>query len=360
MMSIPPNIFSMPHIFSMPRRVLCLAVAGLCAGGAGWAQKIPLAQAAQRSAEVTTLTAPGSPSFHLSATLASGGESGMDGTIEEYWVSAKKWRRTLRTPDFSQTTIVNGGVYYEKDEGDYYPASLRVLVQALLQPMPEQLVQALSQSKVKLNLFPGAPRANVCDENQMRTGVPPAVNSIMVSVCFAGDPPAVSSIRGPGYDVVFKDREAFGELMVAMDVISGSSPETKWEARMDDLSPLTEIDETLFAAPENTPEARRLGLVLANEEEARQIFKKLPDLDWPAVHQGRASGVVTVYVSTDATGHVREAWPLSSDNLEIGAAACAQVLNWNLGTRNPAEKNYQMETYFTFAFPTPVAGGKSK
>jgi len=143
-------------------------------------------------------------------------------------------------------------------------------------------------------------------------------------------------------------------------VISGASPETKWEAKLNDLSPLTEIDETLFAAPENTPETRRLQVVLASEEEARQLFKKLPDPDWPAVHQGRTSGVVTVYVSTDATGRVREAWPLSSDNLEIGAAACAQMLNWNLGTRNPAEKYYQFETYFTFAFPTPVAGAKAK
>jgi hypothetical protein len=179
-------------------------------------------------------------------------------------------------------------------------------------------------------------------------------------VCFAGDTQAVSSITGPGYNVVFKDREEFGKLLVAMDVISGASPETKWEAKVNDLSPLTEIDETLFAAPENTPEARRLGFVQATEEEARQIFKKLPDPDWPAVHQGRTSGVVTVYVSTDATGHVREAWPLSSDSLEIGAAACEQILNWNLGTRNPAEKNYQFETFFTFAFPTPVAGGKGK
>jgi hypothetical protein len=40
--------------------------------------------------------------------------------IEEYWVSPTKWRRTIESPEFKQTLVVNGTDIWEKDIGDYF------------------------------------------------------------------------------------------------------------------------------------------------------------------------------------------------------------------------------------------------
>ncbi len=330
-----------------------------------FAQKIPIREVAQHSAEITNLTVQSSAPFHLKASVSSGADPTRQGVIEEYWLSPTQWRRTIETDGFSQTTIVNGKTHYEKNVGDYFPSALRVISESLLQPIPDSLQQALSQSKVKLKFNPGlSAKAEYCDANLSRTGTPPAENSVLLSVCFSGDPASISSIAMPGYHVEFKDRQPFGKLLVARHLTSGSMPETNgsavttgptvtvWEARITDLSAISEPDESLFFAPKNTPEARRFKLFQTDEQEARQQFKNLPKLDWPAVHEGETSGVITIYVSLDKTGRAREAWPLRSDNPEISVAACEQMMDWRFGEGHETGRFVQLETLFTFFFQT--------
>jgi hypothetical protein len=164
----------------------------------------------------------------------------------------------------------------------------------------------------------------------------------------------------PGYTVEFKERQAFGKLLVARHLTSGSSPETLWEAHVTELSPIAVPDETLFAAPENTPVAQRFWLVQVSEQDARQAFKSLPAIVWPAVRQGKTSGVITVYVSLDKNGKVRETWPLSSDNPEISDVACKQIRGWTLANVQPNGTFRQLETLFTFSFQTPPIGSDGK
>jgi hypothetical protein len=291
--------------------------------------------------------------FHLKASVSSG--AGIQGEIEEYWISPVKWRRTIRTPAFSQTTILNGESFYEKNEGDYFPSALRVIADALLQPIPRKLQEALSQSRVNLVFYPGLARVNYCDSNQVKTGTPPAVGEFLISVCFAGTPPTISSIVMPGYSVEFKDRLPFGKLLVARNLSSGSSPATKWEAHVVELTTIQAPDESLFMTSETTPASQRFRLFQVSEQEARQVFKNLPPIVWPEVRQGKTSGVVTLYVSLDKNGKPREVWPLNSDNPEISAAACEQIQEWNFGDGHPTGKFVQFETVFTFAFVTQKA-----
>lgn len=316
------------------------------------AQKTPIRDVAKQSDELTALTAPSSVPFHLLAALSTG--SGGQGSFEEYWVSATKWRRIIRTPEFSQTTIVNGDTYYEKNEGDYFPPALRVLTGALLQPVPDRLQTALSRSKAALTFYPGLKHASICDAGQVKTGTPPAQNEVFIRVCFAGDPATVSTIVMPGYSVEFKDRQPFGKLFIARSLVSDSSPETKWQAQITQLERITAPDETLFAAPEQTPIEQRFQVVQVSEDQARQVFKNLPVLVWPAVHSGKTKGVLSLYVSLDRSHKVREVWPLNSDNPEISDAACEQIKNWKFGTGDP-QKFVQLETIFTFAFDTQKA-----
>lgn len=57
--------------------------------------------------------------------------------IEEDWVAPDKWRRTITTPDFNQSLIVNGDKVSEVFTGDYYPFWLRYAVTAIFDLVPQ-------------------------------------------------------------------------------------------------------------------------------------------------------------------------------------------------------------------------------
>ena len=112
--------------------------------------KIPLADAAQRAIQQSSLTSPDGKPFHFHASIEETAEPGSDyqAKIEEYWVSPSKWRRTIESPDFSQTLIVDGDVVYEKDDGDYFPYWLNEFLTALFDPLP--MMKGLQQSNAQI------------------------------------------------------------------------------------------------------------------------------------------------------------------------------------------------------------------
>jgi len=60
-------------------------------------------------------------------------------------VSPEKWRRSIQSPGFAQTLIVDGDKISEQDTGDYYPFWLRELVTALVDPLP--MVESLKRTE---------------------------------------------------------------------------------------------------------------------------------------------------------------------------------------------------------------------
>jgi outer membrane biosynthesis protein TonB len=62
---------------------------------------------------------------------------------------------------------------------------------------------------------------------------------------------------------------------------------------------------------------------------------------------------MSVYISNDRAGHVREAWPLASDNPALDDAAKEQVLHWQYKPYSNGGPS-QMEAVLTFAFTTRI------
>ena len=79
---------------------------------------------------------PSSIPFHLKATITGEGDPDSKTLVEIYWVSEKKWRRTIQSEDFSQTLVVNGDKVSEEDSEDYSPIGLQTLVTAMVDPKP--------------------------------------------------------------------------------------------------------------------------------------------------------------------------------------------------------------------------------
>lgn len=313
-----------------------------------------LSDIAQRAASNSTLTDTDGQPFRLRATIVetTNPESSYRGEVEEEWVSPSKWRRTLKSPEFSQTIIVNGEKYYEEDKGSYYPSWLRNLVTTMFEPLP--MLDSLKKSSTVVT-EPTGPNSGSCARFQSRTGAPPAQNSVYTVICFSGRPLVVSSIVTPGIGVEFGDYKAFGKKQVARRLSSDPESGTHIEAKVVELSALSSPDDALFAGPDDTPQANRIRAFQVQETTAWSMLLDKPGIQWPTVRSGKTSGVLSVFMCADRTGQVREVWPLSSDNAGLDDSVRAQVAKWHF---KPAVANgvpVQMESILTFAFGVSVA-----
>jgi hypothetical protein len=163
--------------------------------------KVSLADAAQHAVEQSSLTSPDSKPFHLRATLAENGEPGSDyqAKIEEYWVSRKKWRRIIESPEFSQTLIQNADRVFEKNTGDYYPHWLNTFVTALFNPLP--MLDILKKTDSSIPKPHGSEGSTTCGDLHSRMD--------RWVICFEGSHALLSSVFMKGYGAEFKEYRSF-------------------------------------------------------------------------------------------------------------------------------------------------------
>ena len=94
----------------------------------------------KKAVERSTLNQIGTKPFHLKAELAPSREqdkdSGRTGEVEIWWASPDRWKRELRSSEFHEIEIVNGGRDWQKTEGDYFPEWLRETAAQLVNPVP--------------------------------------------------------------------------------------------------------------------------------------------------------------------------------------------------------------------------------
>jgi len=158
----------------------------------------------------------------------------------------------------------------------------------------------------------------------------------------------------PGYDAQFKDYRDFKNKRVARLFVIDPEPGTTIEANITGLDTLTSPDESLFAVQEPTPAMERIGRIHLSEATVRGLSEYTPDILWPSVRSGKTSGVLSMYISVDRSGHVREAWPLNSDNAGLEDPAREQVMKWRLKPAKMHDVPVQIETVLTFAFSTKI------
>jgi hypothetical protein len=130
--------------------VLLAAMLGLSTlGQADDAEKV-----IKKAVERCTLNQAGTKAFHLRAVLAPSLDrdrgSNRTGQVEYWWVSPTQWRREVRSPEFHQIAIVNGGKEWQKNEGGYFPEWLRETSVALVEPVPslEEVLKQVDEADV--------------------------------------------------------------------------------------------------------------------------------------------------------------------------------------------------------------------
>lgn len=309
---------------------------------------ISLSEAAGNALKQSQLTLPGSPTFHLTAKIVNSDNHGSPHTaeIEEYWLSPQNWRRRTESPGFSQTMIVEGDKVSEQDTGDYYPLWLRNLVTGIFDPLPmfEQLDHFKGQVEV-----PDEADDIACLNFAVPSGIAPVRTSLPYAFCFQGTHALLQQVVTPSYKAQFEDYKPFNGRMVARRIKTDLGSGTVLTATITALDQSVPSDRSLLTVTQPTPLAGQLKSTQIDESIARNIAVAAPDIAWPAVREGKTSGTLSVYVSVDRLGHVREVWPLASDNPELNSAARQQLMNWQFQPYvNGAPM--QMETVLTFAF----------
>lgn len=336
------------------RSLLILSLLAVATGAQQSKDKVvSIGEAADHAVQQSKLTLPGSAPFHLIAHITNAGmpQAEYSANVEEFWISPEKWRRTVRADGFSQTLIANGGQISEKLEGDYYPFWLHNLVTALFDPLP--MADQLKAMRGELEIPEDSAKSNSCLNMQFKVGIAPAQNNLTYAFCFGGKGGLLQAAITPGYKALFGDYEVFKKKMVARTVKAEFAPDIAFTAKVTELAELNSPDEKLFTIETPTPAAEQMKTSQVAEDSARLLALNMPPIVWPAVREGKTEGVMSLYISVDRLGHVREVWPLSSNNAELNGAVREQVMRWQYKPYTNGGPS-QMEAVLTFAFSTRI------
>jgi hypothetical protein len=250
--------------------------------------------------------------------------------IEIYWLNAFTYRTEIHSPDFTQTRIVNGSVVEEHNTGAFYPRWIQNFVDAILEPIPH----AASLRKIPGSI-PVSHIAHACISNS-------AHPETTARICFQDSDPKIASGLDAARYVAFTEFAPFGSQQIARTLVNVLSANTLIRGRVIVLEPLPSQAYTLVKAREFTPAARQIQTTLVPELTAQSL---LNDSATPGRHHGNASSSKvertslttnhqpattahpgTIYIRTDRTGKVREAYSDSSDFYGLQNAAIARAL----------------------------------
>ncbi len=294
-----------------------------------------------------SLTAPGSPAFDLQATITDTDDPQNPTTVEMHWVNGTKWRREIKSSDFSQTLIVNGADVYDEHSDDYVPLPIETLITAMTDP--DALLATMGPADRAYTKANGA--AN--DSGVVCFG---AAQSGKINLCRKGQSGLREIANVPGRPVQFTDYRMFFGRNVAREIITTPEIGVSYIARITLLSLVERADPDLFVIKQPTPANERLRTVLFSEAELRALLPTPPQIVWPQVLDGSTKGRASYFVSVDRDGHVRETVVVRSDNERANDSARRQIMRWKFTPPTKEGVAVQAEGILNFALDTRAWG----
>ncbi len=265
--------------------------------------------AVKKAVERSTLNQPGTPPFHLKATFAprrpGDQSSNRSGEVELWWASPTQYRREVRSPEFHQIEVMNGGREWQKNEGDYFPEWLRELSVALVEPVPNlaDVLKQVEEADVKRLLGTTHYSWMISSTNGEIQGTMGAGLSINDSTGL------LQFGSGFGWSADLSDYKKFHDRMVARAIGSGSLV-----AEITVLEDLGAVPSNFFDADASGGDASPLRTLLVDEIALRKNLVSAPSPVWPALQDGPVEGALTTEIVVDRTGKVREVGSIVSNN----------------------------------------------
>ena len=308
---------------------------------------LPNDVAVDRALDLCSITRGGEP-FHLrievkppahtgagEATFPA--ESAMHAQIEVWWLNAITYRTEIHSPAFSQVRIVNGSVVEEHDVGSFYPRWLQNFVDALFDPVPRAALLRRQPGSIPVSAESHACIANPAGLQE---------ETAQAQMCFQGSQPLLASGVDFTRYVAFDNYRAFGSQLIPRTLINDLPANVLVEGRVALLEPLDRGTSPQLKASSFTPLSQQIRTTLLSKTKAESLLQASPDaLDalggngtalarqtMPRPPSRNLSALIgsgataTVYVRTDRTGRVREAYTDSSDIYGLRQAAAARAL----------------------------------
>jgi Gram-negative bacterial TonB protein C-terminal len=306
---------------------------------------------------LSSLTGPHAQPFHLRLTVSepANPNSPYRAMIEEFWKSSTDWQRTIDSPGFRQNLTVKGDSRNEQNSGGYYPIWLRSFVTAAIDPLEDAAFWNQVSARIVLTTTTNGKLSTSCARAQFKIGAPPLNNDAFAVICFNSDG-TLSSVVRPGYDMEFHDAQVFGKKRIAYRYVDDPEPGKNLVGTVEVLEQIKDGASIPIVTSLADQSSELIKSFPINQVTFDQLASGQPALVWPPVHSGNTSGKLSMFVSVDKDGRVREAYPLNSDNAGLQDAARDQLLKWQLKPAVVDGKRTQVEAALTFAFSTTLEG----
>jgi len=303
----------------------------------------------KKAAERSTLDQTGTKPFHLKAELAPSREqdkdSGRTGQVEIWWSSPDRWKRELWSSEFHQIEIVNGGLDWQKTEGDYFPEWLRETATQLVSPVPA-LQDVLEHVKT-------ADHKRMFGQDNIEwvanTGTLEVHNIQRYSVALHQDNGLLFYTYGFGWGAEFKDYASFHGRMVARTVNVGTPQVT---AKVVTLEDLHDVPTGFFDVSETAGASQPLQTESIDEVSLRKNLLQTSAVVWPSVQEGPLEGNVTTWIIIDTKGKVREIDGIVSENSAMNQAGKDAVMRMQFTRFLVNGAPTQVLSQFTLPFKT--------
>jgi TonB family protein len=309
--------------------------------------------ALSKANRLSSLTGPGAIPFHLKVRISepSNPKSPYVATVEQYWKSRDDWSSAIDSNQFHQRVMVRAGNRTEENFSDYYPLWLRDFVMAALNPFEDSSFWEKVSARMVISKSINGHPSTSCARAQFKVGTATVNNDAFAVICFNADGTLASFVR-PGYDMEFHDSQPFGEKRIAYRYVDDPEPGTELVGRVEVLEKI----EPSAVIPDFPSLSQQTSDPLKSIPISQETFETLLDapinINWPAVHSGNTQGKLSMYVSADRDGTIREAYPLNSDNAGLQDAARDQLLKIRLKPAVLQGIKVQTEAALTFQFST--------
>jgi hypothetical protein len=294
-----------------------------------------------------TLIESGSIPFHLQAVITEPSDPNEHIDVEMFWVSPNKWRRTIKSQEFSQAVIANHDKVFEQNSADYMPLAIQVLITAMVDPGP--IVAALRPGDLV------ATKANGKVDESGRVCLDPAGR-----MCVISRNGLTESLGGAGRCVTFTNYEKFKGQRVARSITYRLDQGDSYQARITTLGEFKSNDETEFVISDPTPLTKQIRSSVLQETDLRALATQPMEIIWPQVlEDNNTSGQTRYYVSIDRSGQVREILPLSVSVERADDSARRQIMRWKFNPMMRDGAPVQAEAILNFNFNTRAYGPQS-
>jgi hypothetical protein len=254
-----------------------------------------------------------------------------------------KWRfGEVRSPEFHQIEIVNGGKVWQKNDGNYFPEWLRETAVALVKPVPD-LDKLLKYTKAgEEKTLMGQTHVSWVEMGSDGT----VTKGIGAGIYLGAN--GMSFASGLGYD--------FHGRSIARKVTSGGGG-AEVTARVTVLEDLKGATPQLFDSEPNASDPI-LETRLVDEVAVRKNLLPQDVAGWPPLEQGPVEGVLTAEVVIDREGKIRDIGSLLSDNPGLDEAARERIMSMRFNPYLMDGVPVQVVTTMTMPFRTtrPVGG----